>query len=51
MLLLLLCIIFLLGWILGFFVFQVTSIAIHVLLVIAVVWLVALLVSGGPKTA
>jgi len=45
--LLFLFILFLIGWILGFVVFKVSSFAIHILLVLAVVWLVLHLLGVG----
>jgi Family of unknown function (DUF5670) len=49
--LLFLFILFLIGWILGFVVFHVSSFAIHVLLIVAVVWLILHLVGVGRRTA
>ncbi len=42
--LLFLFILFVIGWILGFVVFHVSSFAIHVLLIVAVIWLILHLV-------
>ena len=50
--LLFLFILFLIGWIFGFMVFKVSAFAIHVLLILAVVWLILHLVGvGRGKTA
>lgn len=50
--LLFLFILFLIGWILGFIVFKVSAFAIHILLVLAVIWLILHLVGiGRRKTA
>ena len=43
-------ILFLVGWILGFVVFHVSALAIHILLVLAVVWLILHLVGVGRRT-
>jgi Family of unknown function (DUF5670) len=45
--LLFLFILFLIGWVLGFVVFKVSALAIHVLLFLAVVWLILHLVGIG----
>jgi len=45
--LLFLFILFLIGWIFGFVVFHVSAFAIHILLVLAVVWLVLHLMGVG----
>ncbi len=42
--LLFLFILFVIGWILGFVVFKVSAFAIHVLLIVAVIWLILHLV-------
>ncbi len=47
--LLFLFILFLIGWILGFVVFKVSAVAIHVLLIVAVIWLVLHLVGVGRR--
>ena len=49
--LLFLFILFLIGWLLGFVVFDVSSFAIHVLLIVAEVWLIMHLVGVGRRTA
>ena len=49
--LLFLFILFVIGWILGFVVFHVSSFAIHVLLIVAVIWLILHLVGVGRRTA
>jgi len=48
--LLFLFILFLVGWILGFVVFKVSAFAIHILLILAVVWLILHLVGVGRRT-
>jgi hypothetical protein len=48
--LLFLFILFLIGWILGFVVFHVSSFAIHVLLIVAVIWLILHLVGVGRRS-
>ena len=48
--LLLLFILFVIGWILGFVVFHVSSFAIHVLLIVAVIWLILHLVGIGRRS-
>jgi hypothetical protein len=47
--LLFLFILFLIGWILGFVVFKVSAFAIHVLLILALVWLILHLVGVGRR--
>ncbi len=47
--LLFLFILFLIGWILGFIVFKVSAFAIHVLLILAVIWLILHLVGVGRR--
>jgi hypothetical protein len=50
--LLFLFILFVIGWILGFVVFHVSAFAIHILLILAVIWLILHLVGvGRHKTA
>ncbi len=48
--LLFLFILFVIGWILGFVVFHVSSFAIHVLLIVAVIWLILHLVGVGRRS-
>ena len=48
--LLFLFILFLIGWVLGFVVFKVSAFAIHVLPILALVWLVLHLVGVGRRT-
>ena len=45
-----LAIILLLGWAFGFFAFHVTSFAIHILLIVAVIALVMHFMRGGRRT-
>ena len=45
-----LAIILLLGWVFGFFAFHVTSFAIHILLIVAVIALVMHFMRGGRRT-
>ena len=47
--LLFLFIVFLIGWVLGFVVFHVSAFAIHILLILALVWLVLHLVGVGRR--
>ncbi len=49
--LLFLFILFLIGWILGFIVFKVSAVAIHILLIVAVIWLILHLVGVGRRKA
>ncbi len=49
--LLFLFILFLIGWILGFIVFKVSAFAIHILLIVAVIWLILHLVGVGRRKA
>ena len=48
--LLFLFILFVIGWSLGFVVFHVASFAIHVLLIVAVIWLILHLVGIGRRS-
>jgi hypothetical protein len=47
--LLFLFILFLIGWVLGFVVFKVSAFAIHLLLLVALVWLILHLVGVGRR--
>ncbi len=49
--LLFLFILFLIGWILGFIVFKISAFAIHILLILAVIWLILHLVGVGRRKA